>query len=685
MIPPTMRVPKINPHRSDLPTLMNEIHTGVIRIPGFQRDFVWEPKRIQTLLDSMCKEYPIGTIFLWRAPTAYNHLLRDLEIIQQPPLVADQRYSFLLDGQQRLTSLYVTIHGLAINGEDYSKIVLDLEHSDPDRSLFSKRQRIDYKRFIPVKDLLAYSTTAITRSLPDHLVEKFEHYRNILITYPFSVVTVSDMEIDDAIEIFERINRQGRRLDRYDLIAASVFTKDFDLRKQTEADIQNKITHDFGEIPNGVIPQMLALIIKGNAESSTQFGLDPKNVESSWEQTVSSFFSALNLLRNHFGVVREEFLPYDAILPVLTYYFFHSGLTEPSRDHLLQLERWFWGATFSDRYSGSSQTRISEDAGWIRNLVAKNTEFNYQISAELNVLTEARLTHTTSSVRNGFLCALKLQRPLHFENGTEVPITPEEFGKLTDSSRCRIFSDSVIPNGMSSHSLPNFCFIPSGVTERLNMTTTPPSQYMRQLKASFSNPADFERIMASHLIPVDDDSAIWSDDYRLFLEQRAKLILARIYQLNGAEQTITEDDPVVDAIEIALRDLIDTELKSRHGAGYWSTTIPAVVANEVSKKVRGDSRRSVQDQNVILSDPRKCLDYANPGEYWEIIKANMISASFHGQDDRSWERYLRDFQDYRNTTKHNRKADTLLSAKGLAASIWLSRVLNLNLSKYGVF
>src|SRR5690242_1117188 len=109
-----MRVPKINPHRADLPSLMNEIKSGSIRIPGFQRDFVWEPKRVQTLLDSMCKEYPIGTIFLWKAPPEYNHMLREIEIFGQPPIEKNQQYNILLDGQQRLTSLFVTINGLTV-------------------------------------------------------------------------------------------------------------------------------------------------------------------------------------------------------------------------------------------------------------------------------------------------------------------------------------------------------------------------------------------------------------------------------------------------------------------------------------------------------------------------------------------------------------------------------------------
>jgi hypothetical protein len=680
MLQPTMRVPKIDPHRSDLPSLMNLIRTGNIRIPGFQRDFVWEPKRIQTLLDSMCKEYPIGTIFLWKAPSEYNHLLRNLEVIPQPPLEQGQQYDFLLDGQQRLTSLYVTINGLTVGGEDYSKIAIDLENDKPNEPLFSKRQRIDNKRYVAVKDLLALSTTSITRALPDDLVSKFELYRTILYTYPFSVVTVSDMKIDDAIVIFERINRQGRRLDRYDLIAASVFTKDFDLRKRTDADIQNIASDTFGEIPSGTITQLLALVIKGNAETQTQLSLNPKDVENNWQGVVKAIFLALDLLQRHFGVASVELLPYDAILPVLSYYYFVNRLKEPSKDHLLQLEQWFWSATFSDRYSGSSQTLISDDAGWIRNLVRNETGFSEKISADLGVLIDARITRTTSSVRNGYLCVLNLQRPLDFENGSEINMS--EFNKLTGSNRYRIFPLPTVPDGISIQSIMNFCFIPARVAEQFDIPNSAPSQYMQRIKSCFSNSTDFDQIMASHLIPVGEDSGIWSDDYPLFLEQRAKLVLARIYQLSGIGQEISEDDPVLNTLETGLRNEIHNRLETTFGPNYW-VQIPNHIASSVTKRIQTDATKSVQDISSILNNPQRCLDYLNPGDYLEIIRANQPAFALH--DFAQWERYLKDWQDYRNTTKHNRRADTLLSARGLGACIWLSRVLSVDLSQYGVF
>ena len=74
-----MRAPKIEVSGKQLGTLMADIQHGRLRVPRFQREFVWERSRILKLLDSMLVEYPIGTIFLWNAPHEYNHLLRDIE------------------------------------------------------------------------------------------------------------------------------------------------------------------------------------------------------------------------------------------------------------------------------------------------------------------------------------------------------------------------------------------------------------------------------------------------------------------------------------------------------------------------------------------------------------------------------------------------------------------------------
>src|SRR5690606_8589748 len=132
--------------------------------PRFQRTFVWERSRIQSLLDSMYREYPIGTIFLWKAPPQYNHMLRSVEYLEQPPLEENQSYTFILDGQQRLTSLYVTVKGLSIGGEDYSKIVVDISNTEPNKDF--QYRTADNRRWIAICDLIKDNVFEIYDTLP---------------------------------------------------------------------------------------------------------------------------------------------------------------------------------------------------------------------------------------------------------------------------------------------------------------------------------------------------------------------------------------------------------------------------------------------------------------------------------------------------------------------------------------
>lgn len=524
---PILQAQKIKPGPETLSNLIQKIQDGTIRIPGFQRDFVWESRRIQTLLDSMCREYPIGTLFLWKAPPDYNDLLRDVPFFQQPPVEAGRSYEFLLDGQQRLTSLFVTVHGLTVDDEDYSQIVLDLEQTNEDKPLFTRRKiKPGDERYIPVKDLLAFSLPGYVRKLPDELYARFERYRSILSNYPCSVVTVTDMKLDDAIEIFERINRQGRRLDRFDLITASVYSKDFDLRERTNKDILNKLADDFGELSPSSVPQLLALNTRGLVDTPTQLKLTAKDIVPIWSATSACFHAAVDLLRGHFGVVSKEFLPYDAMLPVLSYYFYHSGKRHVASNHLPQIERWFWHTAFGERYSGTNQNSMTQDAAWVRELISNEAPFRESLTIKIDQLVDARMTASTA-IRNAFFCLLRLQQPLSFANGVELPFRSKDYLGFMPTDHHRLFLGEVMKSrARDVYRLQNFCFL-GPLADELHKPGMKVGQFFAQVRDAFPQRDKFERIMDSHLLPTDANSGLWQDDFDLLCRQRAAFVLAR--------------------------------------------------------------------------------------------------------------------------------------------------------------
>ncbi len=121
------------PQSVTFPSLFDQIRHGSIKIPQFQRDFVWSKAQSARLLDSVIKGYPIGTFILWSTHERLRSI-RNLGGVDLPDTPPGNAVKYILDGQQRLTSLFVTLNGLTIKREehsdDYGDLWLDLEASE---------------------------------------------------------------------------------------------------------------------------------------------------------------------------------------------------------------------------------------------------------------------------------------------------------------------------------------------------------------------------------------------------------------------------------------------------------------------------------------------------------------------------------------------------------------------------
>ena len=139
--------------------LINEIQKGIIKIPKFQREFVWSIDKTAKLLDSILKGYPIGTFILWQTDERINDIknVGNLEIPETPE---GTKVQYVLDGQQRITSLFAAYLGAQIQktGEkkvtDYSNIVVNL-----DKNLGESDDQ-----FITAED--TYTLLSLSSSLP---------------------------------------------------------------------------------------------------------------------------------------------------------------------------------------------------------------------------------------------------------------------------------------------------------------------------------------------------------------------------------------------------------------------------------------------------------------------------------------------------------------------------------------
>lgn len=511
-----LKVEKIKVETSlKLGDIIRDVEKGKIRIPRFQRVFVWEKPKVVRLLDSIYHQFPIGSFFFWEAPRKYNKFFRNIAELHIPEPDERDDITFVLDGQQRITSLYAAVKGLTLEGMEYGNICFDLKEKE-----FVIRGP-DNRRYISLHDMLDESQQfKIFKSLPEDEQETFTNCRFVLINYPFSVVLVRDTELDDACDIFERINQEGKRLSLADLIVARTWSEDFDLREKIKLFNNTLSTKGFQELEVEAVTEALSLNIKGGCTRSIQLDLTSDEVKNAWQNTIDSLNLAIDFLRGNLGVKRYSFLPYRGIIPLLAYYFYKSNNRAILPQHRAILEKWVWRVSFSERYASAAPTKMGEDKKLFDDIMKNNpVSVDYPVNINAESIYKLQMK-TTSAIKNAVICLLVRQSPRHFKNNTTIPLDDTYFSDFNSPEKHHVFPASFLEQkGITEFSLANFCFLPAELNKEISNKR--PSEYFKELRDT--NP-EFSNTMKTHLIPIGDDSGIWKDDYQKFIKQRAELI-----------------------------------------------------------------------------------------------------------------------------------------------------------------
>lgn len=635
-----MQLPKIDVQPLKLAQLLNDMKTGRLLVPRFQRNFIWSLAKTRALLDSMYKEYPIGTFFFWRAPSNATSLFRplmELGILSTPN---GQPVSYILDGQQRLTSLYVTIEGIKLNTKDYGRICIDLDaatqydqslQEDFNTDIFVYRSA-DNNRYIAIHKLVSPEHLSIFSKVPQKWQQAFNKAYNLLQTYPFSVVWIQEQNLEDAIEIFQRINQSGKRLTRYDLLCANVWTETFDFRETVGGLNRRFERKGFGELSESIFTQTFALILKDNCTTEAELSLRTDEIMNNESKIAKALELAIDFLINNLGVKRAEYLPYQGILTVLSHYFYHTVEGKISAHERDFLWNWFWQVTLSERYSASTAPKMAEDARKLQLLKAgEDITFNYSVKVTPEAVARTKMTTTASALRNATICMLALKQPKNLRNGSPVDVKDSFFSSVVKVEKHHIFSDNFLRirklPSQQIHLLPNFCFIPVELSQDVSVRT--PSEYLNEYKQV--NPK-FEAAATSHLLPIDSNAAIWRDDFATFIEERAQLIADELKRMLDMKPDgiipSTSISPLmdiankVDQIEVSLRDLIDHRLKSIIGTNYWKLAMPGDVVNYARERIKEILDKHPSIDWGSYPPGRARLDFCDVGHYEKIFLRN---------------------------------------------------------------
>ncbi len=353
------------PTHASYSNLINDITRGQIKIPQFQRDFVWSIQKSAALMDSIIKGYPIGTFIFWATKERLRSV-RDLGDVTLPPPKEGETVSFVLDGQQRLTSLYATLKGLEIKREsgrcdDFSEICVDLIANEDEQIVIMDVEGRDDRSFIPLKDLL-YGDLTLLGSFPKQHHNRLSEYKKRIEGYNFSIIEVRDVPIDVATEIFTRINVGGKPLTVLEIMVAKTYDegKDFDLAQKFEDLVANLTPLNYETLSDATVLQLVSLLLRRDCKKQTILNLDKNQFIEMWPKAVDAVERAVEYCKNVYRIPVSHLLPYNTLLVPFGYLFFHHP-DKPGPEQKKLLEDFFWRTSLGGRYSSAVESKLAQD------------------------------------------------------------------------------------------------------------------------------------------------------------------------------------------------------------------------------------------------------------------------------------------------------------------------------------
>jgi hypothetical protein len=544
-----------------LPLLLEDVRAGKLVIPDFQRDFVWTRKQIEELINSIINRYFIGTILLLESPT-FNlrfapRIVRGVEA--DPKKHASIKY--VLDGQQRITSLYYAFNEPNLPLRDDSlptrfylnlntcQEVVGVESVDdllrrlyPDKEarkmlkkfseLLSQSTGIDIERYPTMgrfgspEALDRYLTSQAT-GLQSETRDELNRLLQSVLDYEVAVVTLPyDTPDDEIVSTFERINRLGTRLDIFDLAVARYYPLGIrlnELKKKLEAGSNSKEFLEYLD-PDAILKEM-ALAKGMEPKNKNLLGLvDVKGERSKaqaefysrWEAAVQYLQKAILRMRNVYGAERIRakknripLIPYTSMAVPLACVIQQADSHGSTKALYDKIDLWYWTAVLTGRYARSSETQAYADfkamVSWL-----DDDEAKIDIAADVsNVISEMRKASRTSALAKAFYNLLILNGSKDFITGQPV--------KLEDCEVDHVFPVSKYPSSAKN------IFGLSVIHKETNRKKSGklPSEFLKTcLESHGGDKSSLLATLRSHFISSDGFEAMEQNDLDAFLAAR---------------------------------------------------------------------------------------------------------------------------------------------------------------------
>ena len=534
--------------------LINDIKRGSIKIPQFQRDFIWSKEKAASLMDSILKGYPIGTMILWKTKETLRSV-RNIGGIDLPETPAGDFIQYVLDGQQRLTSIFATLIGAKVRRdykiEDFSEIYVNLEASNGEEIVMIRKENKDEETIIKLNALLSGGLQYLS-SFPQEYHSKLEQFKSNIETYPIPSILIRGVPIDVATEIFTRINEGGKPLTVFEIMVAKTFDveRNFDLAECYDHLMRDLGRVDYETISEATVLRTVAVILIKECSKKVILNLNKFNFIDVWPKVVDAVERAVDYLRNYFKIPVSKLLPYNDLI-VLLAYFFHHHKERPLGDKERYLKDLFWRVSLTERYSSGTEAKIAQDIKRVDTILAGDLpEYNYSPYSRLTPegIEQNGVFAVGRSYIKAILCVLAEKEPKSFADNSIVRISNDWLKQANSKNYHHFFPKSYLKRAgvedAKINHIANITIVDDYLNKRV-IGSKSPSQYVQMFNSNIM----IDETMKSHFIDLEA-FGVFNDDFETFFTHRIAAISEELKNkivmqpIDKIEELLSNSDPI---------------------------------------------------------------------------------------------------------------------------------------------
>ncbi len=509
--------------------LLDSIDDGTVVLPEFQRGYVWTRDQVKGLFQSLYKRFPVGGLLIWNTRA-------DVTELRGSSTAGAANVKLLLDGQQRVTSLYGVLRGKPPEffenperTQAFTGLYFNLD--DETFEFYRQTKMSGDPMWISVTEMMLKGPEEITTRLSGiadiqaaELVRYVNRAQRLYSIRDIELhdenISGEDKTVDVVVDIFNRVNSGGTKLSKGDLALARICALRPAAREELRSTIDRWGEAGFSFTIDWFL-RCVNVVATGEARFEAMRDLSAEDFGLAMKRAEQAIDFVLNLVSTRLGLDHDRVLLGRYGIPAMVRFVVESGGSIGDAATQNRLLFWYVQQAMWGRYSSSTESTMDRDLGVLEEGGLDGMIADLELTrGTLRVRPEDFDSHTMGSRFYPVLYMLtRVNDALDF--GTGLPLSQHLLGKGSSLEVHHIFPKALLYDEdyqrPQVNAVANFAFLTSASNKSLGKR--PPSEYFDEVATANA------RVLASQWIPTD--RSLWdSHRYLDFLEARRQLLAA---------------------------------------------------------------------------------------------------------------------------------------------------------------